>query len=461
MRTGFRTPLRWTAWAVGLAWIICLPLFPAEKPDDVPNPLAAGNRFVGDNAAILGPEYLELIDAVCHKLENATTSQLAVITVKDLGGMTIDDFAVRLFRRFGIGFKGKDNGVLILCALKERDVRIEVGYGLEGVLTDAVSSRLLDEEAVPFLAKDEFGHGLYALAKGVAGTIATAQGVSMEAADPSAWPAQPAFTVPTEPTTGEGKSGPTAKNSGSGPLILAGLAALWGLIGTGAVYRKYNRTRGKAVRAKAIDKANGVTGLLWTGAGAGFIGLLASHNGFGASLLSLLSPTAVTIGQGLFRKSLRRRLDSYHLPCAKCGAGMDLTPEDQDDALLSVEEAAEEKAGGMDYEIWTCPSCAAQERLSVEMNKARECPKCKRRTLKETSTTLETATTSHGGRVRVDRNCLNPKCRFAESRERLTPKLSTTTAGTGLSGSSHSSVGSSHSSFGGGRSGGGGASRHF
>jgi uncharacterized protein len=462
MRIGFWTALRRTAWAVGCVWLVCLPLTPAEKPEDVPNPLLAANRFVGDNAGLLGPEYLGLIDAICHGLEDATTAQLAVITVKDLGGTTIEDFAERLFRRFGIGLKGKDNGVLILCALMERDVRIEVGYGLEGVLTDAVSSRLLDE-AVPFLSKDEFGRGLYVLAKAVAGTIAAAQGVSSETADPSTWPAQPAFAAPANPAAAGEESEPTVKRSGSGPLILAGLAALWGLFGTGMVYRRFSRTRGKAVRAKAIDRTNGVTALLWTGAGVGFVALAATHSGLGASVLSLLSPTAVTIGQGFFRRTMRRRLESYRLPCSKCGAGMDLTPEDQDDALLSVEEAAEERAGGMNYEIWTCPSCTAQERLSVKLNKARECPKCKRRTLLETSTTLATATTSQGGRIRIDRKCLNPKCRFAESHERSTPKLASAAAGAGVGrfGSSHSSSGGSRSSFGGGRSGGGGASRHF
>jgi uncharacterized protein len=200
-----------------------------------------------------------------------------------------------------------------------------------------------------------------------------------------------------------------------------------------------------------------VTALLWTGAVGGFVALAATRNGVWASLLAMLSPTGVTIGLGSFRRSLRRRLEGYHLPCPKCGAPMDLTPEDQDDALLSVEEAAEEKAGGMDYEIWTCPACRNQERLSVKLNKARECPKCKRRTLKETSTTLIAATTSHGGKVRVDRNCLNPNCGFAETTERSTAKLASSSSSSGSAGHS----GSSHSSFGGGRSGGGGASRHF
>ena len=119
----------------------------AEKPETVPNPLSAGGRYVGDGAGILGPEYVGLIDGVCKSLKASTTAEMAVITVRDLGGTTIEDFAVQLFKRLGIGLKGKDNGILILCALAERDVRVEVGYGLEPVITDAKSKRIMNAAA--------------------------------------------------------------------------------------------------------------------------------------------------------------------------------------------------------------------------------------------------------------------------------------------------------------------------
>lgn len=455
MRIRSRQPLPPRALALGLVLILGFALSAAEKIEDVPNPLASSGLFVGDNAAILGPEYVALIDAVCRRLQEATTAEMAVITVRNLGGTTVEDFADKLFKRFGIGVKGKDNGVLILCAFEDRAVRVEVGYGLEPVLTDAAASRLLDEEAVPFLAKDEFGRGLYALAKAAAGKIAAAEGVALETADPAAWPAQPALasTEKTEP----GAAKPAAKGSSKGPLILAGLAVLWVLLGMGNIYRKFEKTRGKAPRARAIARANGVTALLWTGAVGGFVALAATGSGVVSSLLSMLSPAGATIGLGVFRRSLRRRLEGYHLPCAKCGTPMDLTPEDLDDALLSVEEAAEERAGGMDYEVWTCPSCHFQERLSVKLGGASPCPKCSRRSLKETRTTLVSATTSHGGKVRVARNCLNPSCLFGDIREHSTSRLSSSTSSSGSSGRS----GSSRSSFGGGRSGGGGASRRF
>jgi uncharacterized protein len=447
------------ALAAGTALILMLSLFAAEKPEDVPNPLTTQGRYVGDNASILGPEYIALIDGLCKRLKDATTAEMAVITVKDLGGTTVEDFAERLFRRFGIGVKGKDNGVLVLCSLGERAVRIEVGYGLEPVLTDAVTSRILDEEAVPFLAKNEFGRGLYALARAAAMKIAAAQGIPLEMSDPASWPVQPVFT-PAEVKSSGNEAEPADGSPRNAPLILAGLAAFLGLLGLGSVYRKYEKARGKAIRASVISQANGLTALLWTGSVVGWIVLIVNRIPFLASSLSLLSPAGVTIGLGFFRRMLRRRLESYRLPCSQCGTAMDLTPEDMDDALLAVEEAAEEKAGGMNYEVWTCPSCRFQERFSVKLHGAGECPKCGRRTLKQTSTTLVAATTAHGGKVRIDRRCLNPNCGFSDSREDSTPRLSPPSSSSGSSGSRSSSSGS-RSSFGGGRSGGGGASRRF
>ena len=443
---------------IALAALIIIPLALAEKPEQVPNPPAISGKYVGDGANVLGPAYIDLIDGISRKLKEATTAELAVVTVGDLGGIVIEEFAEKVFRRFGIGEKGKDNGLLILLSLADRAIRIEVGYGLEPVVTDAQSARLIDEHALPRFQKGEWGRGLYELAKATAATIAKDQGIAFDVADPAAWPVQIAIPeakpipVPLAKETAKPKQG-----SGLGPIILAGAAAAWGVIGMVLVSRKYRARRAKAGRAKAISSANGVVALLWTGAGAGLIGLAASGSALLSSLLALLSPTAVTVGQGLFRKNLRRRLEDYKLPCSKCGQAMDLTPESDDDALLSVEEAAEERAGGMDYEVWTCPACGNQERLSVSLFKAKECPKCKRRTLKESDTTLVTATTSLGGRVRHDSNCLNPNCGYSHSVERNTPRLSSSGSGSRSGGGG----GTSRSSFGGGRSGGGGASRRF
>ena len=187
---------------VGLILAIALLIFGPSpvfaQVESVPNPLETAGKFVGDNAGVLGPAYVDLIHGVCDRLKNATGAELAVITVRDLAGMEPEDFAGRLFKRFGIGEKGKENGLLLLFALDDRAVRFEVGYGLEGVIPDALAGRLLDEQAIPHLAAGAYGRGLYAVAKAAAETIAAASNASLGISEPGAWPEQPRPAAPSQ-----------------------------------------------------------------------------------------------------------------------------------------------------------------------------------------------------------------------------------------------------------------------
>jgi uncharacterized protein len=158
------------------ALIFTMPL-QAEKVEEVINPRRAGGGFVTDGGGVLGPEYVRLIDAICRDLQAKTTIELAVVTVGDLGGTTIEDFAEKLFRSFAIGVAGKDNGLLLLCSRDDRAVRVEVGYGLEGAVTDAQASSLLDINGVPYLRNGLFGRGLFLTARELARAAASFAGV--------------------------------------------------------------------------------------------------------------------------------------------------------------------------------------------------------------------------------------------------------------------------------------------
>jgi uncharacterized protein len=88
-------------------------------------------------------------------LENASSRQLVVATVPSLGGYPIEDYGYQLGRKWGIGQKGTNNGIILLVAPNDRKVRIEVGYGLEPIMTDALSGQIVDEQILPrFKAKD-------------------------------------------------------------------------------------------------------------------------------------------------------------------------------------------------------------------------------------------------------------------------------------------------------------------
>ena len=88
--------------------------------------------------------------------ERATGQQIVVATVPNLGGLPIEDYGFQLGRHWGIGRKEKDNGVLLIVASAEHKVRIEVGYGLEGDLTDALSSNIINTRIVPAFRKGDF-----------------------------------------------------------------------------------------------------------------------------------------------------------------------------------------------------------------------------------------------------------------------------------------------------------------
>jgi len=115
---------------------------------------------VVDAAEVLGPGVRADVTARLKALETRTSHQLVVATVPSLGGRTIEDYATRLFRAWGLGQKDKNDGVLLLVAPSERKVRIEVGYGLEGTLTDAVAKLIIEQSIVPRFRSGDFAGGI-------------------------------------------------------------------------------------------------------------------------------------------------------------------------------------------------------------------------------------------------------------------------------------------------------------
>jgi|TARA_Y100000310_G_scaffold186269_1_gene186373 uncharacterized protein len=117
--------------------------------------------FVTDNADLISIEYEQKIIEIAKQIEQETTAEIAVVTVKSLEGLTKEQYALELFEQAGIGKKDTDNGLLILVAIDERAYRVEVGYGLEGLIPD--SSKVLIGTSVlePNFKQDEFGKGIY------------------------------------------------------------------------------------------------------------------------------------------------------------------------------------------------------------------------------------------------------------------------------------------------------------
>lgn len=116
--------------------------------------------YVNDFAGVLDDATSAKLSALCKDLEAKTSDELAIVTVKSVEPLDSKSYAVGLFKEWGIGKKGKDNGILLLLAMKERRVEIEVGYGLEGALNDAKCGGILHDKVIPCFKASKWGDGL-------------------------------------------------------------------------------------------------------------------------------------------------------------------------------------------------------------------------------------------------------------------------------------------------------------
>ena len=135
--------------------------------------------YVSDFAGVIDEESRAKISSIAREVEGKTTAEIAVVTLKTIGNGTIEQTAVDLFKEWGIGKKGKDNGILLIAAMNERKVRIEVGYGLEGILNDGKCGAIIDSYIVPDFKTGSFGKGLAGGTNAIASVIAQNAGIQL------------------------------------------------------------------------------------------------------------------------------------------------------------------------------------------------------------------------------------------------------------------------------------------
>ncbi len=140
-------------------------------------PDATGN--VNDFAGILSSEDKANLDALVDSVLSQTGVTFAVAVLEDHEGEAVEVYAVKLFEKWGIGKSGEDKGLLLLVTMQEHDMRIEVGYGLEGVITDRRAGESLDK-MVPYFKKGEYGKGIYAGLMHAAQLVAKDAGVELQ-----------------------------------------------------------------------------------------------------------------------------------------------------------------------------------------------------------------------------------------------------------------------------------------
>ena len=136
--------------------------------------------FVNDRAGKLDEATRARLEAFLDQLKQKTGAEFAVLIVPTTAPESPSEYKVRVFQRWGLGRKGEDNGLLMLVALQEREVRFETGYGLEGTLPDGLQSRIFREEMAPRFREDDWSGGVIAGVLACATRIAAEKGVTLE-----------------------------------------------------------------------------------------------------------------------------------------------------------------------------------------------------------------------------------------------------------------------------------------
>jgi uncharacterized protein len=148
----------------------------AESVKDLPAP----TNYVSDFAGVLSAQTTANLDQLCYQLDRQAHAQIAVVTIKTLDDVPIEDFATSLEEKWGVGPKKNDKGILIILATQDRKRRIEVGYGLEGVITDATAGEI-GRAMVPDLQQGDYDAAVTLAVNQIAGKVAADAGVTLQA----------------------------------------------------------------------------------------------------------------------------------------------------------------------------------------------------------------------------------------------------------------------------------------
>lgn len=357
----------------------------AEPLASIPNPRVKNGTWVTDIAGGLRADTIAQLNETISDVQRTHGIEMAVVVVRSLDGLTVEDAAEKLFRMWGIGKKGRDNGLLFLWSTGDRKVRVEVGYGLEGDLPDGKVGAILDAYVIPKFRVNQFDSGVIG---GVTALLATARH------EPIVLPSSAKSYAPAAPVA---------------------------------------RVLPAARVPRQRWSPSGWPWWLWMG-----------------------GPITLFLAvRSVFRRWRRYRTRK----CPQCRTRMIRLSETEDDASLDQGQAAEERIGSVDYDVWKCPSCAHQfiVRYAKWLTKYDMCPQCSNRTKWSTEKVIETATTHGDGLAKVTEQCAF--CNYKVEYDKVLPQV--TSSSSSSSGSSWSSGSSGGGSFGGGHSGGGGASRGY
>lgn len=435
---------------------------------DIPNPTEAGTGYVTSIGGYLTDGEAAAINDIVLNIERDTSVEIAVVIVPSLAEDIFTE-AQALFDRWGIGKAGIDNGLLILAAIEDRNIRTHTGYGMEGLFTDAGISVLQESIIVPAFREGRYGEGLIAYVTEIdriirdpaAAAELRAQGMHSEQR-----------RTLSERFSNFGENAvPFFMFGGTGFFILLG-----GIISFVHEIRAVRKNRRKryatyasirTLECKGLGKQGFFLPVFFFPFGAVFFSMGLAIGGFlevreivflGILLPAVglvLSLAAMRWSTGVRNGIIRRWRESPRV-CPECGGEMNRLSETDDDAYLKPTQVREEELKSVDYDVHVCSACGT---TTTEQYRGRKyaiysvCPTCQALACRQTKReVVRKPTYSSSGEALVHFECR--ACAAIHTKTSSIPRLTRSSSSTGGSGGGSRSGGSS---FGGGSSGGGGS----
>lgn len=401
--------------ALGLNFAILAADTPAWAQSGFPEPQ---DRYINDFVDIITPQDEQRIRALLVDLEERSDIEGTVVTIGSIAdyptsNTSIESFALGLFNEWGIGNQFTNDGMLVLVALDDRELRIELGSDNRNEYNIALQ-QIIDEDMLPLFSQGEFSQGI------LQGTEATIERIigPRERAKASG---ESAFPTPLPRTSDNISTDSTSTDNTSADNTSAG-----------------------STPSRTEDSGSGFSIPLW-GWLVGTVGVILTS----------------AIGFNFYRINQRTRPRK----CPNCDDWMEMLDEDEDDLYLDSGQKVEEYLKSVDYDVWVCPTDGVQNVYPHEpmFSKYSKCPKCSYQTVDKYDQVLEQPTLYSTGQKQIVADCQH--CDYHRAETVILPRIQRPVAttrsrsGGGWSSSSgRSSSSSSSRTFGGGRGGGGGAS---
>ena len=321
---------------------LALPLR-AETVQSVPNPLRTNRSWVSDNANVIDAHSENQTNIAIENFKKQTGGEIAVVTINNTGGETPKEFATELFNYWGIGEKGKDNGVLILLVIGARRLEIETGYGVEGDLPDGKVGEIRDKYALPAFKRGDFGGGVLATTNAIIQSLGGTPAAPKTKQAPFTSKSNPVRRV--NPPQSAPRNNPPRNNPPYNPPVT---------------------TRTSEESSSPFDLVLGLFMLAMIPLGIGIL---------------------IWGAFAIFKQLASRK-------CQKCGREMRRLDENEEDVFLSSDQQFEERLGGLDYKVWKCDGCGVChiERSARWLSNYDDCPQCHHCTMKVTSETVRQPT---------------------------------------------------------------------